>query len=51
MYSNPVAGEHFGEMVEDSYLALPQTLPETSEAPVQGKEMPQALRCPKGTPP
>ncbi|XP_015359105.1 small glutamine-rich tetratricopeptide repeat-containing protein alpha isoform X1 [Marmota marmota marmota] len=41
----------FGVSVEDSGLALPQTLPEIFEAAATGKEMPQDLRSPERTPP
>uniref|UniRef100_A0A7I2V588 Small glutamine-rich tetratricopeptide repeat-containing protein alpha n=2 Tax=Homo sapiens TaxID=9606 RepID=A0A7I2V588_HUMAN len=41
----------FGVTVEDSDLALPQTLPEIFEAAATGKEMPQDLRSPARTPP
>uniref|UniRef100_A0A8C9PH81 Small glutamine-rich tetratricopeptide repeat-containing protein alpha n=1 Tax=Spermophilus dauricus TaxID=99837 RepID=A0A8C9PH81_SPEDA len=41
----------FGVTVEDSGLALPQTLPEIFEAAATGKEMPQDLRSPERTPP
>uniref|UniRef100_A0A9L0J984 Small glutamine-rich tetratricopeptide repeat-containing protein alpha n=1 Tax=Equus asinus TaxID=9793 RepID=A0A9L0J984_EQUAS len=41
----------FGVTVEDSDLALPQTLPEIFEAAATGKEMPQDLRTPERTPP
>uniref|UniRef100_A0A7N9DBA1 Small glutamine-rich tetratricopeptide repeat-containing protein alpha n=1 Tax=Macaca fascicularis TaxID=9541 RepID=A0A7N9DBA1_MACFA len=41
----------FGVTVEDSDLALPQTLPEIFEAAATGKEVPQDLRSPARTPP
>ena len=37
--------------VEDSDLALPQTLPEIFEAAAAGKELPPDLRSPQETPP
>lgn len=41
----------FGVTVEDSDLALPQTLPEIFEAAAAGKELPPDLRSPQETPP
>ncbi|XP_027402952.1 small glutamine-rich tetratricopeptide repeat-containing protein alpha isoform X2 [Bos indicus x Bos taurus] len=41
----------FGVTVEDSDLALPQTLPEIFEAAAVGKELPPDLRSPQETPP
>lgn len=41
----------FGVTVEDSDLALPQTLPEIFEAAAASKETPQDLRGPDRTPP
>lgn len=41
----------FGVTVEDSDLALPQTLSEIFEAAASGKEVPQDLRSPQQTPP
>lgn len=40
----------FGVTVEDSHLALPQTLSEIFEAAAAHKEMPQELRSPEQTP-
>ncbi|KAI5930911.1 Small glutamine-rich tetratricopeptide repeat-containing protein alpha [Manis javanica] len=41
----------FGVTVEDSDLALPQTLPEIFEAAATGKETPRDLRNPEPSPP
>ncbi|MBV99637.1 Small glutamine-rich tetratricopeptide repeat-containing protein alpha, partial [Eschrichtius robustus] len=41
----------FGVTVEDSDLALPQTLPEIFEAAAAGREIPPDLRSPQRTPP
>ncbi|XP_004595724.1 small glutamine-rich tetratricopeptide repeat-containing protein alpha [Ochotona princeps] len=41
----------FGVSLEDSDLALPQTLPEIFEAAASGKEPPPDLRSPERTPP
>ncbi|KAB1259146.1 Small glutamine-rich tetratricopeptide repeat-containing protein alpha [Camelus dromedarius] len=41
----------FGVTVEDSDLALPQTLPEIFEAAVASRELPQDLRSPQRSPP
>lgn len=41
----------FGVTLEDSDLALPQTLPEIFEAATSSKEMPQDPRAPDRTPP